>query len=137
MLDTDTHRCTVYADRPTTCRAHHACQPPPPDTIDESPPTCPTCPAAVPGEGCFASDTDVAHGHHTVVWQISADVQEYGMGKLLKALGRGGVHQVKVGILPLLVLEHGQREYGWPRKPKAPSLQPMASAYPVGDPRRA
>lgn len=138
LLDPATHTCSVYAVRPHACRTHHACQvTDPPPTEEHGVGACQRCTPRPPGEGCFFTSTDVGHSHHPIVWQIRADLQDVAFVWLCKALGSIGIKRTKLGLLPMLVLEEGQQRYGWPRRPKSRSLQPMTSTYPIGDPRRA
>lgn len=110
FLDLASHDCTVYAVRPTCCRAHHACHVPPQVRGVPSPKT--GQPAADPGEGCFTAPEDAARGHQRTIWLLSSDLIHQLIREHAAVLNGAGL-EWEPGVMPLLVLAEGRRRFGW------------------------
>ena len=104
FLDMDSFRCTIYADRPATCRGHHACYIPPEMAGNVS----------QPPDGCFTSVEDIASGKLTPIWMLNAHVGETFSKILVDTLEAKGV-DYSGHLLPLMVLNVGRAVWGWPR----------------------
>jgi len=106
FLDMDDYTCSIYADRPATCRGHHACYVPP-EVLAERP-------VSQPPDGCFTSVEDIKNGVLTPIWMINAHVGEMFSKMLADTLDAARV-EYSGHLLPLMVLNVGRAAYGWPK----------------------
>jgi Fe-S-cluster containining protein len=117
FLDLETNFCSIYDDRPATCRGHHACYPPD-GTTD----------IAAPPEGCFTKIEDVRAGHMTPIWQLNNELCEIFAQVLAKALEASQIEWTG-HLLPIMVLTVGRSRFNWPlpnwnkRRAKPPRVQ--------------
>ena len=103
FLDLNDNRCSIYADRPATCRGHHACYPPP-EVADK---------VSQPPDGCFTSLEDLKRGEMTPIWQLNNEMTQIFSGVLAEALDGYGVAYTS-HLLPIMVLRQGRARFGWP-----------------------
>jgi len=103
FLDLDDNTCSIYADRPATCRGHHACYAPPQLRGE----------MAEPPEGCFTSEEDLKRGQLTPIWQLNNEVCQTFSGLLADALQARDI-AFSSHLLPIMVLWAGRSWFGWP-----------------------
>jgi Fe-S-cluster containining protein len=103
FLDLSNNCCTIYEDRPATCRGHHACYPPPElrGTVSEPP------------EGCFTKIEDVREGHMTPIWTLNSTLCQNFAQMLVDSLNARHIEWIS-HLLPILVLHEGRNRFGWP-----------------------
>jgi len=103
FLDLDSNMCSIYADRPATCRGHHACYPPP-QVADH---------VSMPPEGCFTKIEDLQRGELTPIWQLNDTVTQT-FSKLLADSLHARDIAFSSHLLPIMVLWAGRSWFGWP-----------------------
>jgi Fe-S-cluster containining protein len=131
FLDLGDNTCSIYADRPSTCRGHHACYPTQ-KAIDAK-----DGKVGVPPEGCFTKWEDVQSGQLTPIWMLNAEVNNTFSRMLHEVMDHYGL-QHDVHLLPVMVLNIGRTVFGWPKpnprkKRKTPPRITHARLVPINE----
>jgi len=127
FLNLDDNTCSIYADRPATCRGHHACYAPP-DLAGEIP--------LQPPEGCFTSWEAIEKGELTPIWQLNSELCTIFSQVMVKTLDSQNVEWT-LYFLPQMVLREGRKHFGWPpnthmRRNKPPRITQARKEPPDG-----